>query len=79
VVTNTGTAQLPVPEVSDIANVPAHMTALADAVGTKLDAKLDKAGVPTTIQKKIIVQPGTGTPTGTFAEGDIVFMNPPGS
>jgi hypothetical protein len=70
---------LPYPVSGDVANVPADMKALADKVSASLNLKLNAANVPTSIQKKITIQNGTGAPTGTFVDGDIVFMIPPGT
>lgn len=67
------------PELGDVANVPLDMQEMATDVARELGLKISSTGAGAGLQKKIIVQNGTGTPTGTFVEGDIVFMIPPGT
>jgi hypothetical protein len=89
----TGTPYaLPYPGENDIADVPKTLKALAEAIETALDKKLERAtftkggagggsqeGTDITYQRRIKVQtksPIEQAPTGPLYEGDVVFVVP---
>jgi hypothetical protein len=81
---------LPYPGDNDVADVPKTLKALAEAIETALDKKVEKVAwtkstgsagdsADVTYQRKIKVQtqsPIVAPPTGTLYEGDVVFVVP---
>jgi hypothetical protein len=74
--TPIGTYALPVPVDNDVADVPQHMTDLANQLTIALNGKLTKATADGYYQKKITVLKPTDAMPASPAAGDIVFVVP---
>ena len=68
------TYDLPVPKATEVADVPADMTALANALKQVLDARLTEKSAETCYQKRIVVRTTSPTTPGEYPDGTIIFV-----